>query len=98
MQRESKNSAFELAQYGILRRRFLTLGGVGVNYAVAGAAGSTTVNLNLTEPDAVYGVFVTPSWNTTTYITAKTTTTFTVTYGTAAPGGGGTIDWIVFRS
>ena len=51
----------------------------------------------LTEPNANYGVVVTPSWGTTTFITAKTTGGFTINFGTTAPAGA-TVDWLIFRA
>ncbi len=49
------------------------------------------------EQDTSYGVFVVPSWATTVGITAKRTNGFDITFGTAAPGGGPTIDWFLVR-
>jgi hypothetical protein len=50
-----------------------------------------------TEPDADYAVVVTPSWNTTTYVTRKATTGFTINFGNASPPTGGTVDWMIVR-
>jgi len=47
----------------------------------------------MAQPDAVY---VTPQWNTTVWITGKTTTGFTINFGTAAPTGGSYVDWVIF--
>ena len=47
----------------------------------------------MAQPDAVY---VTPQWNTTVWITGKTTTGFTINFGTAAPTGGSALDWVIF--
>jgi hypothetical protein len=52
---------------------------------------------SMQEPDANYAVLVTPSWLTTHRVTSKATTGFTVDFGTAAPGGGGTIDIMMVR-
>lgn len=49
------------------------------------------------EPDANYGVIVTPSWETTTWITSKATSGFTINFGTAAPDANQTVDWILMR-
>ncbi len=49
------------------------------------------------EQDTSYGVFVVPSWATTVAITAKRTNGFDIAFGTAAPGGGGTVDWFLVR-
>lgn len=84
------------AQAAELRNRYLTHGGVGTA-SVTLAATSVTVTLVLEEVDALYGVLVTPNWKTTFGVTAKTTTAFTVDFGTAAPASA-SIDWITFRS
>ena len=84
-------------QLAVLFRRFLTRGGTGANVAIALAAATHVVPLPKTEPDALYGVLVTPSWLTTVRVTGKTTTQFTVDFGTAAPAGA-TIDFAVIRS
>jgi hypothetical protein len=49
------------------------------------------------EPDANYGVIVTPSWETTVWITSKATSGFTVNFGTAAPDANQTVDWLLMR-
>jgi hypothetical protein len=49
------------------------------------------------EPDANYKVFLEPSWLTTWTVTAKRTNGFDVSFGTAAPGGGGTVNWMLVR-
>lgn len=84
-------------QLQVLFRRFLCKGGNGVNVPVTAAAATIAVPLELPEPDGLYGVNVTPDWLTTVRVTAKLTTQFTVDFGTAAPGGGGLIDYIIFR-
>ena len=84
----------EEKQVEVLRYRYLRPGGVGVNVAASGT--SMAVPLVLAEPDNLYGVQITPSWSTTVFVTAKTTTQFTANFGTVAPGGA-TIDFIVFR-
>ncbi len=83
-------------QYEILRRRHLTKGGIGVATAITLAAANQNIPLNFAERDTAYGVNVTPNWGTTVYVTAKTTTQFTVNFGTVAPANA-TIDWHVFR-
>lgn len=52
---------------------------------------------NMTEPDANYGVVVTPSWLTTVRVTGKLTTGFTVDFGTATPDANQTIDYVIVR-
>lgn len=80
-----------------LLRRHFTQGGNGVALTVTAAATTHAVTLPRTEPDANYGVTVTPSWGTTVFVTGKTTTGFTVNFGTAAPSGA-SFDFITFRS
>lgn len=64
---------------------------------VAGAAGSKSVTFAAPYPDANYSVSAVPSWSTTVYVTAISATGFTVTFGTAAPGGGGTLYVLAVR-
>lgn len=90
----------EAAKWSRLRLRWFTAAGNGVDEAVAGSASSHAVAFARIEPNANYGVHVTPSWSTTAYVafTDKSTTGFTVHFGSNAPGGGGTISWTTFRS
>jgi hypothetical protein len=69
----------------------------GVNVAVSEGSTSLTVTLPVTEPNTSYGVLVIPQWNTNVWVTNKTTTSFTINFGTAAPTGGSYIDWFVYR-
>ena len=87
----------DLAQWGIVRRRVLTLAGNQVNLAVALAAVNKAVVFTHTETDASYGVVVSPNWLTTYSVTAKTTTGCTVNFGTAAPANAA-IDIFTFRA
>lgn len=80
-----------------LRRRFLTSAGNGIAQAVATGASSVAVTFPRAEVDASYGVVATPSWGTTVWVTAKSTTGCTINFGTAAPAGG-TVDFITFRT
>jgi len=68
----------------------------GNNVAVAAGATSLAVTLSQTLPSTNYAVYVTPQWNTTVWITGKTTTGFTINFGTAAPTGGSALDWVIF--
>jgi len=68
----------------------------GNNVAVAAGATSLAVSLPLTLPITNYAVYVTPQWNTSVWITNKTTTGFTINFGTAAPTGGSYVDWVIF--
>lgn len=51
---------------------------------------------SMLEPDADYAVIVTPNWGTTSWVTAKATTGFTINFGTAAPASA-TVDWFIVR-
>lgn len=60
--------------------------------AVTGGATAVVV----TEPFDRLPIYITatPNWDTTVFIVARGTTGFTLNFGTAAPGGGGTADWL----
>ena len=68
----------------------------GNNVAVAAGATSLAVTLSQTLPSTNYAVYVSPQWNTTVWITGKTTTGFTINFGTAAQTGGSALDWVIF--
>jgi len=68
----------------------------GNNVAVAAGATSLAVTLSTTLPNTNYAVYVTPQWNTSVWVTGKTTTGFTINFGTAAPTGGSYVDWMIF--
>ena len=85
------------AQWRIIRRRVLTLGGNRVALAVTLAAVNKAVTFTKVEPDASYGVVVSPNWLTTYSVTAKTVNGCTVNFGTAAPASA-TIDVFTFRT
>jgi len=68
----------------------------GNNVAVAAGATSLAVSLSQTLNTTNYAVYVTPQWNTSVWITGKTTTGFTINFGTAAPTGGSYVDWVIF--
>ena len=68
----------------------------GNNVAVAAGATSLAVTLPTALPDTNYAVYVTPQWNTSVWVTGKTTTGFTINFGTAAPTGGSYVDWVIF--
>jgi hypothetical protein len=70
----------------------------GYNVVVVASATSQTITFGTAYPDANYAVLCTPNFNTTCYITNKTTTGFTINYGTAAPSdGSGRVDWFVLH-
>ncbi len=68
----------------------------GKNIAIDQAAITKTITLGAAQPDANYSVMCTPSWNTTCFVTNKTTTTFDLNFGTAA-GPSSTVDWLIVR-
>lgn len=68
----------------------------GYNMSVAASATSQTVSFGTAHPDANYAVFCTPDWNTSCYVSNKTTNGFTLNYGTAAPAAQ-QVDWFVAR-
>lgn len=80
-----------------LRLRFFTSAGNVAQKPVTAAATSVAITFPREEPDTDYGVSVTPNWNTTVWVSNKTTTGCTINFGTAA-GAGATIDLITFRS
>lgn len=90
----------EAAKWARLRLRHFTAAGNGVDTAVAGGVALKAVTFKRAEPNANYGVAVIPSWSTTVYVALadKSSTGFTVHFGTNSPGGGGTISWNTFRS
>lgn len=82
-----------------LRNRFFTQAGNYLQVAVTAAAASVVVTFVRTEPNVKYLVFAFPSWNTTAYSATgdRTVTAATIHFGTAAPGGGGTVDVVIVR-
>jgi hypothetical protein len=80
-----------------LRVRHLTSAGTAVQAAVTLAATTKAVTFLRTEPNALYGVVATPSWGTTVWVTNRTTTGFTLHFGTGAPANA-LVDWLTFRS
>jgi len=68
----------------------------GVNVPVSQGATAITITLPIAEPDVIYGVLVIPNWSTSVYIVTKTTTSFTVGFGTSAPSNA-KIDWLLYR-
>jgi len=84
-------------EWARLRRRLLTPAGNGVRLSVTAAATTKAVAFTREMPDTTYGIVATPSWNTTVYPTNRTTTGFTLNFGTAAPANA-TVDYVTFRS
>lgn len=85
------------AVWNRIRRRFFTQAGNGVAIPVTATNTTITITLPRVEQDNKYGVNVTVNWLTTSKVTAKTTTNFVVTFGTAAPASA-TLDFITFRA
>ncbi len=90
-------AAREARQLAVLRRRVLTAAGTAVNVAVTASATTLAVTFAQPEVDTSYGVTVTPNWNTTVWVTAKSVSGMTLNFGTAAPANA-TVDWHSFRS
>jgi hypothetical protein len=87
----------EVTDTGVLYiNRTISTSQKGVNVPVDVGVTNMTVTLPIAEPDTAYGVLVSPGWNTTYWITGKTTTSFTVNFGTA-PTAASTFDWFLFR-
>lgn len=68
----------------------------GRNIAVNASNTTQAVTFATAHADANYAVFCTPNWNTSCFVTNKTTTGFTLNYGTAAPAAQ-LVDWLVAR-
>jgi hypothetical protein len=68
----------------------------GINVSVPAGATFINITLPIAEPDTNYGVVVTPQWNTTVWVTNKTTTGFRINFGTA-PTVASALDWFLFR-
>ncbi len=68
----------------------------GINVSVEAGALYFAVPLERPEVDARFGVQVTPSWPTPLAIVGKTTTGFTVSFGTPAPADAH-FDWFLVR-
>ena len=67
-------------------------GTVSGTQKVTAAAVSTTVTIAVIS--SVYTPGISPNWNTTWWVTGKSTTQFVVNFGTPAPDDGtGVIDW-----
>jgi hypothetical protein len=78
-------------------------GNLSLNEAIRGikvpaVLGSSSYQISFTkaQPDDNYAVSVTPTWNTTIWVSNRTIAGFTVNFVTPAPEGG-TIDWMIVR-
>jgi len=65
---------------------------------VEGGAAATTLDLPEEQPDADYGVMISPAWTTSYCVAAKRRDGFDVEFGAAAPDDGSTVDCWVYRS
>jgi hypothetical protein len=73
---------------------FVDIGGA---FTEARSAPRTGVNASsMIEPDANYQVWLTPTWNTTWWITNVATTGFTANFG-IAPGSNSNFGWLIVR-
>ena len=61
-------------------------------------AGATYVDIVDIDVDNNYTVLVEVSWNTTVYVSNKTASGFRISFGTAAPSGGGMVRWVKVRT
>jgi len=68
----------------------------GVNVSVPAGSSSLNVSLPKTERNDQYGILVVPQWDTTVWILNKSTTGFTVNFGTA-PASDSYLDWFLYR-
>lgn len=68
----------------------------GVNATYTASAATTTVTFATAETDANYAIFIEPKWVTAHAVTSKTTSGFTVTWGTTS-GSAQTFDWLLIR-
>ena len=84
-------------QLRVVLARWLTRGGTYPNLAVGTGVATFALTFTLAEPDASYGVLITPQWGTTAWVTNKTTTGCTLNFGTVSPVGG-TVDVAIFRT
>jgi len=62
------------------------------------SAGATYVDIPDADVDDNYTILVEVSWNTTVWITNKTSGGFRINFGTAVPSGGRVVRWVKVRS
>jgi hypothetical protein len=87
----------EMEEFRRLRRRFATAAGCGVQITVTAAATTAVIPFIRDEADTNYGVQIMTSWLTTRAVTVRTKSSFTCTFGTAAPASA-LLDFIIFRT
>jgi hypothetical protein len=91
------SSPREASIWARLRLRHFTPSGTGVGVAVPAGSVSLDIVFARAESNTDYGVLIVPNWDTSSFITDKTTTGFTVSFG-AAPGSDTTLQWATHRS
>lgn len=88
----SLNYAFSVAQRGTIGTRQS-----GAKIALAQGVTTKAIGWAVNEPDTNYEVYITPSWNTTVFATAKLVSGFTANFGTATPDANQSIDVVLIR-
>ena len=88
-----ENFGVMVENYGRLAREVLDTHNQIQVYQLAVTAAATTkvVTWSPAFYDVDYSAFGLPDWNTTIWYSAKTATSITFNFGTAAPGGGGNL-------
>ena len=66
--------------------------------SVTVSAGAIFVDIPDADVDTNYTVLVEVSWNTTVWISNKTTGGFRINFGTAVPSGGRVVNWVKVKS
>lgn len=72
------------------------IGNKGVNINITSGSTQWDIGLAKTEPNTNYIINVQPYWNTTTWISLKTTSSFRINFGTA-PGSNSPLDYSIRR-
>lgn len=68
----------------------------GIDAAITQTATTLAVSFGAAYPNANYAVLCTPNYSTTCYVTNKTTSGFTLNFGTAAPASA-SVSWMAIR-
>lgn len=88
------------SSYRLREERLLTAGkdvDGGVAPIGVGALTYVTVSTTFNRFDTAYLAWISPSWNTTWWVTNKTSTSFRVNFGTS-PSPGDSFDWCLIRN
>lgn len=67
-----------------------------IKFNISVPQGLTSAAIPVKQPDTNYTILAMPSWNTTLWITAKSTSQFTGNFGTGAPANA-KIDYMIIR-